>query len=78
MFIDVTSGIIKEARQQPSPNCDLRPNDSDIALIVVNGISLPPGKFGNNYIDQLFCNQLKSSDHPYFKEIAHLKVSSHI
>lgn len=77
MIIDATSGIIHEARQQPSPNCDLRPDESDISLIVIHGISLPPGKFGEDYIDQLFCNQLNPNEHPYFKEIEGLKVSSH-
>ena len=78
MHIDITSGLVSEARQQPSPNCDLRPDEKDIALIVIHGISLPPGKFGGNYIDQLFCNKLNVNDHPYFKEISGLKVSSHI
>ena len=78
MNIDVTSGLLKEARQQPSPNCDVRPDETDISLIVIHGISLPPGKFGDDYIDQLFCNQLNPEEHPYFKEIAGLKVSSHL
>ena len=78
MFIDANTGLIDEARQQPSPNCDIRPNKSEVALIVIHSISLPPGKFGGDYIDQLFCNNLNSNEHPYFKEIAELKVSSHI
>ena len=78
MDIDTTSGLLKEARQQPSPNYDSRPNESDIALIVIHGISLPPGKFTGDYIDQLFCNQLNPDEHPYFKEIAGLNVSSHL
>lgn len=78
MLIDTTTGLISEARQQPSPNCDSRPDESDIALIVIHGISLPPGKFGGDYIDQLFCNQLNPNEHPYFNEISELKVSSHI
>ena len=78
MDIDTTSGLLKEARQQPSPNCDSRPNESDIALSVIHGISLPPGKFSGDYIDQLFCNQLNPDEHPYFKEIAGLNVSSHL
>lgn len=78
MRIDTTTGLISEARQQPSPNCDSRPDESDIALIVIHGISLPPGKFGGDYIDQLFCNQLNPNEHPYFNEISELKVSSHI
>lgn len=78
MQIDITSGLIKEARQQPSPNYDSRPDESDISLIVVHGISLPPGEFGDDYIDQLFTNKLNPNEHPYFKEIAGLKVSSHL
>ena len=77
MQIDATSGLIKEARQQSSPNCDSRPDESDISLIVIHGISLPPGKFGDDYIDQLFCNNLDPEEHPYFNEICGLKVSSH-
>ena len=78
MQIDVTTGILKEARQQSSPNFDLRQDESDISLVVIHGISLPPGQFGGDYIDQLFCNQLDPDEHPYFKDIAGLKVSSHI
>ena len=78
MHIDKTSGLVKEARQHSSPNCDSRPDESDISLIVIHGISLPPGKFGKDYIDQLFCNQLNPDEHPYFKDISDLKVSSHL
>ncbi len=66
------------AREQKSPNYDDRPDENDISLIVIHCISLPPGKFGNNFIDQLFCNQLKPQDHPYFAEIHQLRVSAHI
>lgn len=78
MHIDITSGLVKEARQHLSPNCDSRPDESDISLIVIHGISLPPGKFGKDYIDQLFCNQLNPDEHPYFKDVSELKVSSHL
>ena len=78
MNIDIASGVLSEARQQPSENCDLRSDVEDIALIVIHGISLPPGKFGGDYIDQLFCNKLNPTDHPYFESISELKVSSHI
>ncbi|MCX7096650.1 MAG: 1,6-anhydro-N-acetylmuramyl-L-alanine amidase AmpD [Methylococcales bacterium] len=62
----------------PSPNFDERPDPEDISLLVIHCISLPPGEFGNNYIDQLFCNQLKPEDHPYFEEIHQLRVSAHL
>jgi AmpD protein len=66
------------ARQVPSPNSDARPDPSDISLIVLHCISLPPGQFGSGSIDQLFTNALDSSAHPYFAGISHLKVSSHL
>lgn len=62
----------------PSPNFDHRPKSNDLSLIVIHCISLPPGKFGHHYINQLFCNQLNFQEHPYFKEIHELKVSAHI
>jgi len=61
-----------------SPNCDDRPAGVVPELIVVHGISLPPGQFGGPYIDQLFTNTLDPAGHPCFREIAGLKVSSHL
>ena len=45
---------------------------------MIHGISLPPGKFGGPYIDQLFTGRLDPSGHPFFREVAGLKVSSHL
>lgn len=69
---------LSTANQIPSPNFDDRPDVDDINLIVIHCISLPPGEFGNTCIDQLFCNQLDPDEHPYFKEIQQLTVSSHV
>ncbi|MEQ1484189.1 1,6-anhydro-N-acetylmuramyl-L-alanine amidase AmpD [Methyloglobulus sp.] len=69
---------LSEATRIPSPNFDDRANPGDISLLVIHCISLPPGEFGNTCIDQLFCNQLNSDEHPYFKEIFQLTVSSHL
>ena len=52
-----------------TPNFDDRPDSTDISLLVIHCISLPPGEFGNHYIDKLFCNQLDPDEHPYFKDI---------
>jgi AmpD protein len=62
----------------PTSNFDDRSDPDDISLLVIHCISLPPGEFGNHYIDQLFCNQLDPEEHPYFKEIYQLTVSSHL
>jgi AmpD protein len=61
-----------------SPNCDERPEGTRISLVIVHGISLPPGEFGGPWIDQLFTNRLDRGGHPYFEEIAHLRVSTHL
>jgi len=66
------------ARRVLSPNCDDRPADGDIDLIVVHGISLPPGEYGGSWIDDLFTNRLDATAHPYFATIADLQVSSHV
>jgi AmpD protein len=47
-------------------------------LIVVHGISLPPGEFGGPWIDALFTNSLPVDMHPYFAGIAGLRVSAHL
>lgn len=78
MRIDIATGLVEGARQVPSPNCDERPEQGDPELLVVHGISLPPGQFGGPWIDRLFTNTLPSEEHPYFSEIAHLAVSSHL
>jgi AmpD protein len=65
------------AAQIPSPNCDERPPDTPISLIVVHGISLPPGEFGGDDIERLFTNGLDPDAHPYYATIATLRVSSH-
>jgi len=78
LVIDTVTGLIATARQIPSPNCDERPADMAPELIVIHGISLPPGEFGGPWIDALFTNTLDPAAHPYFQEIHQLRVSSHL
>lgn len=65
-------------RYLESPNQDDRPAGVEPELVVVHGISLPPGDFGGEWIDRLFTNALDPADHPYFREIADLRVSAHV
>jgi AmpD protein len=76
--IDVATGLMRGARQVPSPNCDDRPADADVSLVVLHGISLPPACFDGDCVADLFTNQLDWNSHPYFREIEGLKVSSHL
>ena len=70
-------GIAASATQVPSPNCDARPAGTDIWLIVVHGISLPPGKFGGGDVARLFTNELDPGADPFYPGIARLRVSAH-
>jgi AmpD protein len=76
--IDVAQGQLLDAAQVASPNFDLRPAGVEADLIVVHGISLPPGEFGGPWINRLFTNDLPLDAHPYFAEIGALRVSSHL
>lgn len=74
----IQKGRLDGARWVPSPNFGPRPQADDISLLVVHNISLPPGQFGTGCVQRFFCNELDSSEHPYFEEIAGLQVSSHL
>tara|TARA_B100000530_G_scaffold327696_1_gene267746 strand:- start:578 stop:1120 length:543 start_codon:yes stop_codon:yes gene_type:complete len=74
--------VNKEHRLEGARICD-SPNFSDrlneeISLLVIHNISLPPGQFGNNFVDQFFANKLDPKKDPYFEEIYEMKVSSHL
>lgn len=77
MNLEVVNGELTQVRQVVSPNCDARPESVDIDLLVVHGISLPPGEYGGQWIEELFTNCLDPAAHPYFAEIEGLQVSAH-
>jgi AmpD protein len=75
--IDVATGLVLGARQVLSPHFDERPAGTQPELVVVHGISLPPGGFGGPWIDRLFTGHLPPDAHPYFRDIAAARVSAH-
>jgi AmpD protein len=77
MQIDRATGLLAGVTQVLSPHFDARPAGAVPHLIVVHGISLPPGEFGGAWIDQLFTGVLASDAHPYFAQIAKARVSAH-
>ena len=76
--VETDAGIIHPAVQCPSPNQDERPDGASPELVIIHGISLPPGEFGGPFIEALFTNRLDPDEHPYFREIVSLRVSSHL
>ena len=74
----IESGWLRGARRLPSPNANERPAGSAVELLVIHNISLPPGRFGGGYIEQLFLNCLDCTMHPWFARLEGLRVSAHL
>lgn len=74
----VEHGQLIGARQVPSPNYNQRPQGTEIQLLVIHNISLPPSQFGGGYIEKFFQNQLDWNEHPYFQTIEGMQVSAHV
>jgi len=70
-------GWFNDLRQCPSPHVNQRPAGSEVSLLVIHNISLPPGQFGGGYIDDLFSGSLDCSLDPYFEQLKGLQVSAH-
>ena len=78
MIVDPKTGWVVGVRRVVSPNHDERPIGTEPTLIVVHGISLPPGQFGNGWIDRFFRNDLPGDAHPFFATICDSPVSAHV
>jgi N-acetyl-anhydromuramoyl-L-alanine amidase len=76
--INLVSGLLEPVNYQFSPHHDERPQGTGIDMIVVHGISLPPGEFGSHAIVAFFCGQLDTGSHPAYADIAALRVSAHL
>ncbi|MDC8830180.1 1,6-anhydro-N-acetylmuramyl-L-alanine amidase AmpD [Alteromonas gilva] len=72
-----SSYIYRDAIVKTSPFYDVRPDEQDVSLLVVHNISLPPGEFGTAGVEQLFTGTLDPDEHPFYADIAHLRVSAH-
>ena len=70
-------GWLRQAIRLDSPNFGPRPAHACIDLVVVHSISLPPGQYGGNAVQDLFTNRLNWDAHPYYQQIRGLEVSAH-
>ena len=71
------AGWYRHARALASPNVGARPAQTEVDLVVIHAISLPPGEYGGPHVQSLFTNQLDHHLHPYFESLKDLKVSAH-
>ena len=77
LAVDCATGLLVGARQVLSPNFDSRPGGALPELLVVHGISLPPGEFGGPWIDRMFTGTLPADAHPFFEDLASARLSAH-
>lgn len=71
------AGWYRFARHLASPNFGPRPERARVDLLVLHSISLPPGCYGGDEVQQLFTNGLDWDAHPYFERIRGIEVSAH-
>ncbi len=76
LTLNPSTGWLNGVEHLPSENHNARPH-AEISLLVIHNISLPPGQFGTGMVEALFTNQLPIDAHPYFTDLAGLKVSAH-
>ncbi len=74
----IENGWLVGARRSPSEHADERPSDAAIELVILHGISLPPGEFGGPWIEDFFTGRLDYLAHPFFEEIRDLRVAPHL
>lgn len=72
------STLLSSAEFLSSPHCSERPAETEISLLVIHGISLPPKQFSGQFVEAFFLGQLDHQLHPYFETIKDLRVSSHL
>jgi N-acetyl-anhydromuramoyl-L-alanine amidase len=72
-----TEGWVSGARRVASPNCNDRPAQTVVDLLVIHNISLPPRQYGGGGVEALFTNCLDPAEHSFYADIAQLRVSAH-
>lgn len=84
MKVNLNSGLLENPQSAdrllfiPSPNFNERPSNTEINLLVIHSISLPPGVYTGAGVIDFFCNNLNLAEHSYYQEIKDLKVSAHV
>ncbi len=72
---------LKHALWRNSPHQDARPEAVELSLIIIHGISLPPGVWGGGAVDALFMGQLlgrKDLEAQGLGGLQQLRVSAHL
>ena len=69
---------LSNVNRKLSMNCDDRPEDARISLVVIHSISLPAGEYGTGLVPTFFCNELDLEDHPHLQSLEGVRVAPHL
>lgn len=69
---------LSKVRRERTSNFHDREQNDAVSLVVIHSISLPRGRFGTGFVEDLFCNRLDSTKHPSFGSLEEFRVSTHI
>lgn len=78
LTVNLQTGLLTPVIYRPSPHHNERPDNTLIDMIVIHGISLPPGEFGSNTVEAFFCGYLDTSVHAALEDLAKMQVSAHL
>ncbi|MBP3195309.1 MAG: 1,6-anhydro-N-acetylmuramyl-L-alanine amidase AmpD [Cardiobacteriaceae bacterium] len=72
-------GWLDVARKISSPHFNARPENTEIDLVVLHNISLPPKQFGSFFVEKFFLGEIAAhiSEDEFFPTIRDLRVSAH-
>ncbi len=70
-------GWLLGVEQQHSPNFNVRPSNTEIDLLVIHSISLPPNEFPSEDVIAFFLNRLDIHKNSHYQELKDVKVSAH-
>jgi AmpD protein len=77
MKVNSATGLIEDVAYYGTEHTNHRPANVAASLLVVHAISLPPGQFGGDDVIHLFQGNLDIETHPYYRQLADVKVSAH-
>jgi AmpD protein len=70
-------GWWRHAERVRSPNFNARPGGELPSLAIVHSISLPPGEYGGEAVQEFFTNRLDTGAHLYYERLVGVRVSAH-
>ena len=70
--------VVDEAELHNSSHEGARPAGTEILLIVIHSIGLPPGEYGTDCVRDLFLDRLDYKSHPSFEKLPGKRLSAHI